>query len=124
MFSVKGFAVGKNATPSSGSAAAAIMVSNIAVSIAAPKPAVSSVELQTAATERLWKEGWINATDSELIASVVQHFSLWIKVPPSIWMLAASSRRYFACRFSLQIASNNMNPECRTALSAVGRAGL
>jgi hypothetical protein len=67
MFSVKGFAAGKNVTPSSGSAAAAIMASNIAVSIAAPKRAVSSVELQTSATEKLWKESWINATDSEPI---------------------------------------------------------
>jgi len=84
MFSVKGFAAGKNVTPSSGSAAAAIMASSIAVSVAAPKPAVSSVELQTSATERLLKENWINATDSELIASGVQHFPLWIKVPRSI----------------------------------------
>jgi hypothetical protein len=84
MFSVKGFAVGKNVTPYFGSAAAVIMASNIAVSIAAPKPAVSSVELQTSATERLWKEGLINVTDSELIASVVPHFPLWIKVPLSI----------------------------------------
>jgi hypothetical protein len=84
MFSVKGFAVGKNAAPSSGFAGAAIMASNIAVSIAAPKPVMSSVELQTSATERLWKEGWINATDSELIVSVVPHFPLWIKVPQSI----------------------------------------
>ena len=84
MFSVKGFAAGKNVTPSSGSAAAAIMASNIAVSIAAPKLAVSSVELQTSATEKLWKESWINATGSEHIASGAQHFPLWIKVPPSI----------------------------------------
>jgi hypothetical protein len=84
MFSVKGFAIGKNVTPSSGSAATAIMASNIAVSIAAAKPAVSSVGLQISDTERLWKESWINATDSELIASGVQHFPLWIKVPQSI----------------------------------------
>ncbi len=84
MFSVKGFAAGKNVALSSGSAAAAIMASNIAVSIAAPKPAVSSVELQTSATEKLWKESWINATDSERIASGAQHFPLWIKVPLSI----------------------------------------
>ena len=84
MFSVKGFAAGKNVTPSSGSAAAAIMASNIAVSLAAPKLAVSSVELQTADTEKLWKESWINATDSERIASGAQRFPLWIKVPPSI----------------------------------------
>jgi hypothetical protein len=84
MFSVKGFAIGKNVTPSSGSVATAIMASNIAVSIAAAKPAVSSVGLQISDTERLWKESWINATDSELIASGVQHFPLWIKVPQSI----------------------------------------
>jgi hypothetical protein len=124
MFSVKGFAAGKNVTPSSGSAGAAIMANSIAVSIAAPKPAVSSVELQTFATEKLWKEGSINETDSELIASVVQHFPLWIKVPRSHRMLAASSRRYFACRFLPEIVANNMSLECRIALSAVGRAGL
>jgi hypothetical protein len=39
MFSVKGFAVGKNVTLSSGSAAAVIMASNIAASGAALKPA-------------------------------------------------------------------------------------
>ncbi|MBP7906294.1 MAG: hypothetical protein KA099_13340 [Alphaproteobacteria bacterium] len=53
MFFAKGFAVGTNVTRSSGSAAAAITVSNIAVSVAAPKPAESSVELQTSAIERL-----------------------------------------------------------------------
>ena len=84
MFSVKGFAAGKNVTPSSGSAVTAIMASSIAVSIAALKPAVSSVELQTSGTERLWKESLINATDSEHIAGGVQHFPLWIKVPLSI----------------------------------------
>ena len=84
MFSVKGFAAGKNVTLSSGSAAAAIMASSIAASVAAPKPAVSSAELRTFATGKLLKESWINATDSELIASGVQHFPLWIKVPQSI----------------------------------------
>jgi hypothetical protein len=86
MFSVKGFAAGKNATPYSGSAAAAIMDSNIVASIAAPKRAVSSDELQTSATEKLWKEGWINATDSARIASGVQHFPLWI-IPPAFPLL-------------------------------------
>ena len=81
MFSVKGFAAGKNVTPYSGSAAAAIMASNIAASIAAPKRAVSSVELQTSATEKLRKEDLINETDNEPIAGGVQHFPLWIKVP-------------------------------------------
>ena len=38
-------------------------------------------------------ERTINATDSEHIASGVLHFPLWIKVPRSIGMLAASSRR-------------------------------
>jgi hypothetical protein len=84
MFSVKGFVVGKNVTPYSGSAAAAIMVSNIAASIAAPKHAVSNVGLQTSATEKLWKEDLINETDSERIAGGAQHFPLWIKVPLSI----------------------------------------
>jgi hypothetical protein len=84
MFSAKGFAAGEDVTPYFGSAAAAIVASNIAVSIAAPKRAVNSDELQTSATEKLWKEGLINATDSELIASGVQHFPLWIKVPRSI----------------------------------------
>lgn len=84
MFSVKGFAAGKNVMPSFGSAAAVIMASNIAASIAAPKRAVSSVGLQTSATEKLWKEDWINETDSERIAGGAQHFPLWIKVPLSI----------------------------------------
>jgi hypothetical protein len=93
MFSVKRFAAGKNVTPSSGSAATAIMASNIAVSIAAPKPATNSVELQTSVIDKLWEEDLINATDSEHIVSGVLHFPLWIKVPRSIGMLAASSRR-------------------------------
>jgi hypothetical protein len=41
MFSVKGFAVGKNVTPFSGSAGVAIVASNIAASIAVPKHAVT-----------------------------------------------------------------------------------
>jgi len=81
MFSVKGFAAGRNAMPSSGFAAAAIMASSIAAIVAAPKHAVSSVELQISATEKLWKEGWINATGRGLIAGVGPHFPLWIKVP-------------------------------------------
>jgi hypothetical protein len=84
MFSAKGFAVGKNVTPYSGSAAAAIMASNIAASIAAPKRAANSDEPQTSATEKLWKEDLINETDSERIADGAQHFPLWIKVPLSI----------------------------------------
>jgi hypothetical protein len=84
MFSAKGFAVGKNVTPYSGSAAAAIMASNIVASIAAPKRAVSNVGPQTSATEKLWKEDLINATGNERIAGGVQHFPLWIKVPPNI----------------------------------------
>jgi hypothetical protein len=84
MFSAKGFAVGKNVTLYSGSAAAAIMASNIAASIAAPKRAVNNIGPQTSATEKLWKEDLINATDSERIAGGAQHFPLWIKVPLSI----------------------------------------
>jgi hypothetical protein len=84
MFSVNGFAAGNNVMPSFGSAAAAIMVSNIAASIAAAKPAESSVGLQTSATEKLLKEGLINGTGSEPTAGVAQHFPLWIKVPGSI----------------------------------------
>ena len=93
MFSVKGFAAGADATQSSGSAAAAIMASSTVVSIAAPKPAESSVELQTSVIEKLPKEGWINATGSALIVSVVPNCALWIKVPRSIRILAASSRQ-------------------------------
>lgn len=56
MFSAKGFAIGTNVTRFSGFAAAAITAGNIAVSVAAPKPAEISVELQTSAIERLRKE--------------------------------------------------------------------
>lgn len=84
MFSAKGFAAGRDVTPYFGSAAAAITASNIAASIAAPKRAVNSDELQTSATEKLQREDLINATDSELIAGGVQNFPLWIKVPLSI----------------------------------------
>jgi hypothetical protein len=84
MFSVKGFAAGKNVTLSSGSAAAVIMASNIAATGAALKPAESSVELRTSATEKLRKAGWTNETGSEPIVGVVRHFPLWIKVPGSL----------------------------------------
>lgn len=84
MFCVKGFAAGNNVTPSSGSAAAAIVASNIAASIAASKPAGHNAELQTSAIEELRKEDWINATGSGLIAGVGPHFPLWIKVPSII----------------------------------------
>ena len=84
MFSAKGFAVGTNVTRFSGSAAAAITANNIAVSVAAPKPAESSAELQTSAIEKPWKEDLINVTGSEPIAGVGPHFPLWIKVPQSL----------------------------------------
>ncbi len=61
-----------------------IMASNIAASIAALKPAESSVELRTSATEKLRKASWINETGSEPTADVVPHFPLWIKVPGSL----------------------------------------
>ena len=115
MFSVKGFAVGKNVTPSSGSAAAAIMANNIAASIAAPKHAVSSVDLQTSAIVKLWKEDWINATGSEPIAIVELHFPLWIKVPRSVSKLAASSRLLSVRRFWPDIAAKTRNQECLIA---------
>jgi hypothetical protein len=84
MFSAKGFAAGEDVTPYSGFAAVAIMASNTAANIAAPKRAVSSGEPQTSDTEGLRKEDLINATDSEPIAGDVPHFPLWIKVPWSI----------------------------------------
>ena len=84
MFCAKGFADGNNVTPFSGSVAAAIMANNIAASTAAPKPVESSVELQTSAIEKPWKEDLINATGSEPIAGVGPHFPLWIKVPQSL----------------------------------------
>ncbi len=83
MFSVKGFAAGKHVMPSFGSAAAVIVVSNTAVTVAAPKRAVNSVELQTSATEEVQKESWINVTGSEPTAGVAPHFPLWIRVPRS-----------------------------------------
>lgn len=84
MLSAKGFAAGMDVTLYSGSAAAAIVASNIVAIIAAPKHAASSDEPQISATEKLWKEDLINATDSERIVGGVQHFPLWIKVPLSI----------------------------------------
>ena len=80
MFCVKGFAAGNNVTPSSGSAAAAIVANNIAAS----KPAEHNAELPTSAIEELRKEDWINATGNGLIAGVGPHFPLWIKVPSII----------------------------------------
>lgn len=97
MFSAKGFVVGADATPYSGFAADATAVSNTAVSIAEPRRAVSSDELQTSVTEKLRKESLINVIASEPIAGGVLHFPLWIKVLLSIRILAASSRLQFLC---------------------------
>ena len=84
MFSAKGFAAGKDVTPYSGSAAAAITDSNIVAIIAAPKRAASSDGPQISATEKLRKDDSINGTGSEPIDGGVQHFPLWIKVPPNV----------------------------------------
>ena len=100
MFSAKGFAAGTNVTRFSGSAAAAITANSIAATVAAPKPAASSVGLQTSVIEELRKEDSINETGSEPIADVAPHVPLWIKVPQRTGMLAASSRLYFVCRIS------------------------
>ena len=91
------------------------MASNIVVSIAGPKHAASSVDLQTSAIVKLWKEDWTNATDSEPIASVDLHFPLWIKVPQSVSRLATSSRLLSVPRFSTDISAKTGNRECLTA---------
>jgi hypothetical protein len=81
LFSVKRFAVG--VPRYFGSAVAAIAASNIAATIAAPKRAGSSVELQTSVTERLERGGLIRETAKENIGNGCgPHFPLWIKVPP------------------------------------------
>ena len=67
MFSAKGFAGGKDAAQSFGSVVAVIVGSDIAATIAAAKPAGSSVERPTVVTGRLRKEGWINGTARESI---------------------------------------------------------
>jgi hypothetical protein len=95
MFSANGFAVGMNAMPFSGSAAAATMASNIAATAAAPKRVGSNVVLQTIVIEKPRKESSIKGIVSERIGSGSLHFPLWIKVPQTISSLAASSRRYF-----------------------------
>jgi hypothetical protein len=115
MLSAKGFAAGEDVTPYFGSAAAAITASNIVASIAAPKRAVSNVGPQTSATEKLRKGNLINATDSELTASVAPHFPLWIKVPRSVSKLAASSRLLPVRRFLSDIAAKTRNQECLIA---------
>jgi len=115
MFSVKSLAAGKSATPSSGSAAAAIMASNIAASVAGPKHAASSVELQTSAIVKLRKEDWTNATGSEPIAGVEQHFPLWIKVPRSVSRMAASSGLLSVSHISPDMKAKARNRDCLTA---------
>jgi len=124
MFCGKGFAVGTNATASFGSAVTAIMASSIAVSIAALNPAVSSVEQQTSVTGKPRKGNWTNVTGNESIAGAELNFPLWIKVPRSIRMLAASSRLYFVCRISSWATANSMNQECPIVQFAGIRAGL
>jgi hypothetical protein len=53
MFSAKGFAFGLDVMPYLGFAADATVASNTAVSIAEPRPAVNSNELQTSGPEKL-----------------------------------------------------------------------
>jgi hypothetical protein len=68
MFSDKGFVVGANAGPYSGSAAAATAVIVTAATVADRKPAGNSSAQPTSVTEKPWKQDWINGTASEHIA--------------------------------------------------------
>jgi hypothetical protein len=79
--------------PYFGSAAVAIVASNIAVTIAAAKRAGNSGALQTFVTERLWKEGLIRGTAKKPIGNGWLQFPLWIKVPLDRLLLPLSSRR-------------------------------
>jgi hypothetical protein len=80
MFSVKGFAAGKNATPFFGSAAVVIVASSIAATVAVTKRSMSNVELRISAIEKLLKEGSTRETGKEPIEYDWQNFPLWIKV--------------------------------------------
>jgi hypothetical protein len=112
MFSDKGFADGKGAARSFGSAAAAIEVIVIAVIIAAAKRAGNSVELQTFVTDKPQKEDLIKETAREPIDSGWRHFPLWIKVPLTYLPHAISSRRCFPHRLRSKIAvSKYTQPE-------------
>jgi hypothetical protein len=106
MFSVKGFAVGKNVTPSSGSAAAVTMASNIVVSIAGAKHVVRNVELQTFATGRVRREGLTSVTGREPIDNGWLQFALWIKVPLPHTPPAISSCRCFSHRLPQKVVAN------------------
>ena len=84
MFYAKGFAVGMNAMPFSGSVVTATMASNIAATIAAPKRVGSSVELPTIVIEQLSRESLIKGIVNERTGYGSCHFPLWIKVPQSL----------------------------------------
>ena len=131
MFSVKGFAGGAGVGRYFGSAAAAIVAINTAVTIAATKHAGNNVELPTFVTARLWKEGLTRGTAREPIDKGWQPFPLWIKVPLRYFPLATSSSRHFHCRLPSVMAANKhtqperfMIPGCLTASFAAGRGDL
>ena len=106
LFSVKGFVDGQSAGRYFASAAAVIAGSNIAATIAAVKRAVSSVEQPTCAIARARKGDSINGIVSKPIGHGWLQFPLWIKVPLTPLLLAASFRRHIIRRLPLKKATN------------------
>jgi hypothetical protein len=99
LFSVKGFVDGQGAGHYFAFAAAVIVGSNIAATIAAAKRAGRSVEQRTCAIGKLWKGDSINGIVSRPIGHGWLQFPLWIKVPTIYLLLAKSLRRCFSCRW-------------------------
>jgi hypothetical protein len=106
IFSVKGFAGGRNAARYSGSAAAVTGAISIAATVAATKRAGSSVERRTVVIAKLQKGGWTSGIVSGLIGAGWLQPPLWIKVPSRNVLLARSPWRHLICRSPLKTAAN------------------
>ena len=112
MFSDKGFVDGANVDLSFGSAAVMIVGIVTAAIVAGKKHAGNSVEKQTSATDKPWKQDWIKGIASEPIVNVWPNVPLWIKVPPKNLPRAKSSLRCILHRIRLENAANQrLKPE-------------
>jgi hypothetical protein len=108
MFSVRGFAGGRDAARFSGFAADVIAGINIAATIAAGKRDGSSVEPQTFVIGELQKEGLTSGIVNRPIGNAWLQIPLWIKVPRTSLPLTKSPRRCFCRRLPPEMAANSL----------------
>jgi len=106
MFCVKEFADGASADRCFVFAVDVIGAINTAVINAVKRPVGNNDELQVFVTEKLSKQNLIKETDKRPIASDGLQFPLWIKVPLTPLLLAASFRRHHIRRLPLKKGAN------------------